>query len=1357
MCWFSLLILFFAQFSHSQISTIEKLTVTIPQNTSMFSEISSGDFDGDGDQDIVYIVENGAQKGLYLCENFGELNFSFPKLIASIPQIPKDVDILDVDMDGYLDILVGSFSDGSIKWYKNVTNLNFVLNTTISNQIPFLHSFEIADFDNDGDIDIISGLMLDSCVVLIENLGFGNFAPQDTILFNYASPMMKVGDMNNDGYPDLIIGSYNDGDSISFVKNLGGLTFGQKQVISSYDQARCLKISDINNDGFNDVIFSTLQDSIYTILNIGSDNFGATTTICPSYLLHDFFGMVDFDEDGDLDILTNQQTSSFRMSVILNDGSGNYGNPISKYIYSPGNKYYFQDLNNDGKPEFLINSGSMLGYSLRENLGQGNFSNEQPLLNFSISEGIVEYLDMDNDGNKDIVISPKTNNTTTFNGSNLIMWYKNFPNSTRRFGRPRIIEPNTSINRMAKYADIDGDGFLDVVGSIKIGIEKYIFWNKNLGNGNFDTLVILFNNVDNYNLFLTDFDLDSYIDIVYLTPNNLFWAKNINGTGTFSTPFNIGSASLENKIYIEDFDLDGDKDVLTQDLTGGNLYKNQGSMTFTMSTLPTNGPYSLSDKNGDGLLDLVSFFYNPAFVGPSGLNVYHNNGNNFSINPTTIPITIPTSIQGAPIEGKIVNLNDDNIEDFIFYGQSGQPTATYSYVIYALGIDDTTFAQSQSFYTASSVLGITTANQIDYDNDGDDDFFIGTNNGVGGDQGMFLLKNQLLNPVQLSGRLFVDQNQNNQNDSTDLGAPFIEIQTSPQSDYSFTSSDGKYIINLSDTLGTYVVYPTVPQYWSISTDSSQYNVNVDTSYYQLDSLDFGITPDTLVYEAYTSITGGFPRCSQIVNYWINTTNVGTMLLNGIVKLSLDDSLTYISSDVIPDSVVGNNIFWHIDSLNVFQSKMINLQVEMPDFNSMSDTVTSISETIVHDSIGGIHIFSDTIFQKVVCAYDPNDKSVIPSGIGNEGYIPFETGELDYTIRFQNTGNDTAINVKIEDQLSQNVILNSLKFIASSHPIQISVNQNGKVTFLFENIMLPDSNVNEIASQGFVRFSIKIKPNLPEGSKILNTGNIYFDQNPLVATNTVQNTLSCQFYDASINYTGSNTFCNHDAPISFTNENPIGGIYSGAGMTGSQFIPVNGVANQNLIYYTYTNIHNCVLKDSLVLINNSAPPASINFIGSTSFCPNSPNIDLNQAIPIGGIFSGSTGIVGQMFNPNMATLGANNVYYTYSNSSGCYSQDSIIFIVDPCLDIFESNSVQPIVYPNPTNNDLYLSWGDSNKELHQIDIKLKNMQGQNLLVEKVEGINQFMLNLEDFSNGIYLLILYDVDSGYELSKTMIIKQ
>lgn len=148
-------------------------------------------------------------------------------------------------------------------------------------------------------------------------------------------------------------------------------------------------------------------------------------------------------------------------------------------------------------------------------------------------------------------------------------------------------------------------------------------------------------------------------------------------------------------------------------------------------------------------------------------------------------------------------------------------------------------------------------------------------------------------------------------------------------------------------------------------------------------------------------------------------------------------------------------------------------------------------------------------QSVVGSFDPNDKQATPQGYGNQHFIR-ENTDLEYRIRFQNTGTDTAFRVVILDTLSQNLEAISVRPGASSHDYDFTLLDGGVLRFTFDNIFLPDSNVNEAASHGFVNFSVKQKLDLPIGSRINNRAAIYFDFNEPVITNETFHEIGQEF-------------------------------------------------------------------------------------------------------------------------------------------------------------------------------------------------------------------------------------------------------
>jgi uncharacterized repeat protein (TIGR01451 family) len=363
---------------------------------------------------------------------------------------------------------------------------------------------------------------------------------------------------------------------------------------------------------------------------------------------------------------------------------------------------------------------------------------------------------------------------------------------------------------------------------------------------------------------------------------------------------------------------------------------------------------------------------------------------------------------------------------------------------------------------------------------------------------------ELLADLDIEGTVYFDQNENGIQDLGEEGINMALIVSDPGGVFCSTRADGDYstsTLYLED--GVYEIYPIWEDHWAVTSDSLVYTIINDIAYEPRDSLDFGLYPDTLIYQVNTEFFGGW-RCNDTTTYWLNIQNSGTTIVSGLVHLELDDSLYYISADILPDSVVGQHIYWYYEDLFYFDNELIGVQVGTPD--GMADTVSS-TLTVGVDS-AGVEVYStvESFTRVITCAYDPNDKTPDPFGEGELGYIPPSTEKLEYLVRFQNTGTDTAFNVIIRDQLDPNLDWYSLTPLVYSHDMSISISSDGEVSFKFIDIMLPDSNVNEAGSNGFVKYEIKLNEGLPLGTSIYNTANIYFDYNPAIVTNTTVNTL-----------------------------------------------------------------------------------------------------------------------------------------------------------------------------------------------------------------------------------------------------------
>ena len=165
--------------------------------------------------------------------------------------------------------------------------------------------------------------------------------------------------------------------------------------------------------------------------------------------------------------------------------------------------------------------------------------------------------------------------------------------------------------------------------------------------------------------------------------------------------------------------------------------------------------------------------------------------------------------------------------------------------------------------------------------------------------------------------------------------------------------------------------------------------------------------------------------------------------------------------------------------------------------------------IIQYPLNDADLFIDTDCRENTGSFDPNDKQGFPMGYGSQHFIEPNT-DIEYLIRFQNTGTDTAFIVQIRDTLSSYLNAASVEPGASSHPYRFELYGNGVLKFTFDDIMLPDSNVNEPASHGFVKFRIRQNRNLEIGTVIENSAGIYFDYNEPIITNTTFHTIGLNF-------------------------------------------------------------------------------------------------------------------------------------------------------------------------------------------------------------------------------------------------------
>ena len=1001
-------------------------------------------------------------------QNLGNGSFGAEQILNNQAINANQVIAADLDGDTDLDVISASLGNNRISWYQNLGNGSFSNEQLISDSVAYAFSVQAADLDGDGDNDLVATSQSQAKVLWFENLG-GNFGPVQVISDTYSFPGdIALGDMDNDGDNDVVVGSHILPNSeIVWFENQGAAGFGAMQTIAT-GVTSCFTVflKDINNDDLPEVFYGDGQaDRIRWVQNQGGGSFGNVQTLP---------GTADMPRD-----------------IVL------------------------EDMDLDGQPDLVAALFSFNNVVWYRNTG-GAFELQPEITTGTLGPSDIELGDYDGDGDLDVITT-----TPQVASQKSIVQIENLGNGT--FGVAREIVTNSKRAGEVEMADADGDGDLDLF----LRTFSQYGWYENMGAGNYGTY---HNIVTNFNLGLSllrvaDLNGDGLVDC--LTSNSsddeIGYYPNLGG-GSFGTfQFIDPNIDAPRSLETADLDNDGDLDVLYSSSNSGNIgwYENQGSGNFSaVQHIPLiNGviPYHAfaADLDGDGLKEIVFGNTNSFNAGTAVAFKNLGNGNFGAVSSLTAGLmhSINDRMEAGDVDG------DGDLDLIAVQPQPNQD------LFWLENLGNLAFGGPNLITTES--LGNQFFQLGDLDQDGDHELLVASSNFAG----VVLFDNRTNNTIQVRGELYIDQNQNGVRDSLEAGFPLTQVTSTPQSDFTYTSANGNFLMNFSLFNGvSYQIFPQDVPHWSIVSDSLSYTVQVDSLFTPIDSLDFGFYPDSLIYDLSSSLVGAGARCNDTVNFWVEVRNLGTVRAPSQLSLTLDDSLVFVNADFVPDSIIGQTIYWTSDTIEYFSQTQFRIEVGMPDFNSIGDTISSVFSAVMLDDAGNIAVqVSDTLTSISTCAYDPNDKLVMPSGIGSPGYILPSDSTLEYTVRFQNTGNDTAINVTITDQLDSNLDWSSLTPISNSHPAQISVDPNGMATFQFDQIMLPDSNVNFNASQGFIKYQINVVGGRPIGTLIQNTANIFFDLNPAVVTNTTTNTLyECP---TELNFTlNSTSFCEGDSLV-----------------------------------------------------------------------------------------------------------------------------------------------------------------------------------------------------------------------------------
>jgi len=572
------------------------------------------DLDGDGDLDVAIAdVGDWFADRFTLLENRGDGSFEAP---VFVPISGECAQVVAGDFDGDLDIdlafCIGEYgtAGSSIGVFLNNGDASFGPEQTVAcGKGPT--GIVAFDADRDGDLDLATANWYwnEADVSVLYNVGGGVFANRADFAIPGTQPYrLASGDLDGDSWPDLVVSVATSTASAAILINDGTGAFAAPSWLptpsgSGINSIAGVHVADVDNDSDLDVLYSEgnpvgLWGSIGLFRNGGSANFGALESLAVTIGRAGDFAVADVTLDGWPDILCVGHSGNNGYSLLRSNGLGGF---LAEQNFRTGEmarSISTGDVDNDGDPDVMVANAGSNTISVHHN-ESGSFSMPYSVPTATFCNGIASG-DIDGDGDRDVVTTD-TRIWSLFNDG---------------FGQltPSIQNANFGSLGAPKLHDMNGDGFVDLLartGPVRLALNEGAAF-----PGFFQPLLVLpTGSVTDFCVLDADGDGDldvagtvngSGSDRIVLVLNS--------GNGTFGSPIFAGSWSVTGggTIVAGDFDNDGD-----QDLVYGNgnavMWLNSGGGSFHSPIVtPAAGGFVrmiAADLNADGKLDLAGVNY----------------------------------------------------------------------------------------------------------------------------------------------------------------------------------------------------------------------------------------------------------------------------------------------------------------------------------------------------------------------------------------------------------------------------------------------------------------------------------------------------------------------------------------------------------------------------------------------------------------------------------------------------------------------------------------------------------------------------------------------------------------------------
>jgi|GEM_PF-1829782 len=588
------------------------------------------------------------------------------------------------------------------------------------------------------------------------------------------------------------------------------------------------------------------------------------------------------------------------------------------------------------------------------------------------------------------------------------------------------------------------------------------------------------------------------------------------------------------------------------------------------------------------------------------------------------------------------------------------------------------------------------------------------------------------------GIVYGDINDNENYDNTFLyeesGLFAQQVLINETGEILFTDIDGHFEINMPagttytlTLLDSDNLFDPLPESLNFVISASDICENIEVD------LGMSTESDIVALALYTGAFNSYIHCDNGMTAGVTIYNLGNVTFSGTITMTFDPTLSaeIIPGVVAPSQINIGEVIWNFEDQGPAQTFFYACHILGPGVNFIGDEFDfEMNVVFLDENDVEVYALSWNNASLVQCGYDPNDKQAEPIGYAEPHYI-LPDDEIEYRIRFQNTGNAPAENVVIADSLDINTLdINTFTPLYSSHNFMTSLGSDGLVHFTFNEINLPDSASDPAGSEGFVIYRIKPRTDISLNSVINNTALIYFDQNPPIITNTTWHTIydcsELELLDGSTSEIceSGNTSINIDYPYVESLEWSINDEEAGMG----NILELNGLEPDNYTISLVASNPLCAATSEAFILVHEAP--------QVSFTDSDAILTANE-----GFVSYQWYIDGEMIE------GAEEQIYTAEISGeysvlvtdyyGCSSFSEAIYVLVNSIDQAQLQALA--LYPNPMADYAIIQFAtESNTRF----VRLLDLQGKEITGPELASSSVYYLKRNGLPAGAYLVEIND---------------